>query len=669
MPNIKQSQIHNIALVDHEGAGETTLIEALLAEAHLINRMGHIKDHNTVSDFEPDEKEAEKSLYCSTISFPYSDLHFNFLDVPGTPDLIGEALTALHCVECAMVCVDAKSGVKANTRKMWRVAAQQGVPRIIAMTCLDAENTNFWTTLENIRGDFGKHCIPLYVPDAAASSLSKVQSVLHPPEDATPEEQARYEEILEAIVETDDDLMERYLEGETITEAELFDTLKQAVASGSLYPVVATSAEAGVGVKELLELLMQLAPPSNAVNRSAWRGDEKVPLGDVNDLLGYVYFTVADEFVARISYVRILSGELNINSEVLNRRSGAVEKVGHLYKVLGKQHEEITSASAGDIVAIPRISDMHAGDVITSVGSEYSLPDTKFPSPMVSVAVRPKTRKDEQRISAALHELENDDRTFHVHSDSQTGELVVSGMSDAHLELMLKRLNRKYKVDVDVSPPKIPYMETITASIENVEYTHKKQSGGAGQYGKVVINIDPIKRGDGYEFVDKIFGGVIDATYRPSVDKGVQARMKEGILAGYPVTDVRVTLIDGKTHPVDSKDIAFQIAGREAFKKAFLQCKPALLEPIVKMEVTVPQANMGDVIGDINAKRGRVVSSENLGNNAVVKVLVPLAEIQSFQAQLNSMTHGEGSYSVEFDHYDFVPPNLQKKIVEHANKG
>jgi len=659
---IESTQIRNIALVDHEGAGETTLLESMLHVAGAINRMGHVGDHNTISDFDPDEREAEKSFYCSTESFNYKGTHFNCLDVPGSPDTIGEALTALRVVECAMVCVDSTSGIKGNTRKMWQLAARSGLPRIIAATRLDADNTDFWKTMDGIKKEFGNHCIPFYVPDAAAASISTVYSVLHD-RDKSEEIQSIYEEVVEAIVETDDELMEKYLEGEEIAEADLIKALRGAFISGSLFPVVATAAEKEIGSEELLQALADLAPAHDSIVRTVFKKDEEIPLSDVKGFSGLVYHTAADEFVTRISHVRILSGSLSVHSEFKNRRSGNSEKVGHIYKVLGKEQHDVKKAVAGDLVAIPRIADMHAGDLITDSKTKIRIREIKFPVPMASVAVRPKTRKDEQKISEALHELENDDRTFHVHSDSQTGDLVIAGMSDVHLDLMIRKLKRKHRVEVEVSPPKIPYKETITRKVKGVEYTHKKQSGGAGQYGRVVINLKPLGRGEGYKFGDKIFGGAIDQVFRTSVDKGVQARMAEGILAGCPVVDVKVTLVDGKTHTVDSKDIAFQIAGKKAFEKAFLECRPALLEPVVRIDVHITPNHIGDIIGDLNSRRGRILSSESQSDDASVQALVPLAELQSYQAHLKSMTSGEGTYSIEFDHYDFVPADIQKKIV------
>jgi len=666
MSKLNSAQIRNIALVDHEGAGETTLLESMLHISGATKRMGHVNDHNTVSDFDQNEVDFEKSFYCSTVSFPYKNLHFNYLDVPGSPDTIGEAMTALHAVECALVCVDGNDGIKVNTRRMWRLASQRHIPRIITITRLDADNADFAGTLASIKEEFGNRCIPLFVPHIEAGKITGVLSVLHDT-DAIDGGDDIYNQIVEAIVETDDDLMERYLEGESIAEADLLAALKDALLHGSLFPVIPTAAEQEIGTTELLDLLDQLAPAYDEIERVVYQQDEPVSITAINGFSAYVYRTVSDEFVSRISYARILSGSISAHGAFINRRSGKDEKAGHIFRVIGKDTHDINSAVAGDLIAIPRVADMQAGDILTDANTDITMDDVAFPMPMVSLAIHPKTHRDEQKIGEALHELKNDDRTFHVHTDSQTQDLIISGMSDMHLNLMLKKLQRRYKIQVDTSTPQVAYMETITSAVSHVEYTHKKQSGGAGQYGRVVISLEPLARGQGYEFVDKIHAGVIDQVFRPAVDKGAQAQMLEGIMAGFPVTDVRVTLLDGKTHSVDSKEIAFVTAGRHVFKKAFLECNPVLLEPIVKMEVTTPQDHIGDIMGDINSRRGRILSTDVKGSAAIVTAEIPIAEIQSYQPQLKAMTSGEGNYTIEFDHYETMPPNLQKKVLAAKN--
>lgn len=664
MPPIELHRIRNIAVVGHEGSGKTTLVEAFLNQAGVTSRMGSVREGNTVSDFDPEEREAGKSFFTSTLSFDYLGCHFNLLDVPGSPDCIGEALTALQAVECALICVDATSGVKVNTRKMWVEAQNLHLPCCFVITRLDAENTQFQKTLSEIQEHFGDRCLPVLWPDGSAGDFRNVASVFPlQGEDLPQEVRALHERLIEAIVEADDELMERYLEGESIEEETVTKTFTQALLQRVLFPVLVAAAEPGIGIEPCLRFLASLAPPPDAIPRRALKGDEKVEIDPSNGLVGFVYRTVADEFVTRISYIRIFSGRLASNSSFVNRRSSRTERLGNLLRVCGKDQKNIDEAGAGDLVAVAKIENMLAGDTLTDDKTALTLPAVRYPIPMVSLAVKPKTRGDEQKIGSALKELAQDDRTFNVFSDPQTGDLVISGMSDLHLSLMLKRLKRRRKVEVETTPPKIPYKETITKGIQYVEYTHKKQTGGAGQYAKVFIDLEPLERGGGYEFVDKIFGGVIDQSLRPSVDKGIQAKMAEGVIAGYPVVDVRVKLVDGKTHPVDSKDIAFQIAGREVFKKAFVQCDPVILEPIVKIEVVVPKAHIGDVMGDLNGRRGRILTTETEGPMAMVHALVPLAEIQTYQADLKSMTGGEGSYTVEFDHYDPVPPHIQKAIV------
>jgi len=656
------SHIRNIALLDHEGAGETTLLESMLHFCGATQRMGHVDDHNTISDFDPDEKELEKSLYCSTVNFSYKGLLFNCLDVPGSADAIADAMTSLHAVEAALVCIDATDGIKANTRRMWRLAAQRGIPRLIAITKLDADNSNFQDTLNVIKAEFGNRCIPLYLPDGSASSFSSIHSILHD-RHAVPEGAATYEQIVEAIVETDDALMEAYLEGDKISEEQLLSALKSALLHGAIFPVIPTSGEKEIGTGELLQMLCQLAPAPEEIEHIVYSEGEAVSAHNLEGFAAYIYRTESNEFVGRISYARILSGSISAHDTFINRRSGKIEKAGHIFRIVGKNQQDISKAAAGDLIAIPRVDDMHACDIITDEATNISMDEISLPKPMVSLAIRPKTNKDGQKLGTALHEFANDDRSLQLHADPQTHDLIISGTSEMHLQLVLNRLNRRYKVHVETSTPQVPYRETITGKVSGIEYTHKKQSGGAGQFGRIVIDMEPLERGKGYQFSDNIHGGVIDAVFRASVDKGVQAGMTEGVLAGFPVTDLRVTLVDGKTHSVDSKDIAFQIAGHKAFKQAFLACKPTLLEPIVKMEITIQQDHIGDIMGDLNARRAQILSTNMQGSHATVQAMAPLAEVQSYQAQLKSMTAGEGIYSIAFDHYDQVPAAIQKKIL------
>jgi elongation factor G len=663
------SSIHNVALIGHEHTGKTTLAEAFLHHAGKIKKMGGVKEGNTVSDFDPDEREQGKSRFLSTLSVDYRNCSVNLLDVPGTADSIWEVLAALRAVECTLVCVDATAeSILVNTRKYWKEAEKLGLPRIVSLNRLDASKSDYMEKLAQIKQNFSKACVPLFLPDGSAGSFTKVYNVLEAGNDAPDFLKKARTELVEEIVETDEDLFERYMDGQEIPQEELAAALLKAVREGGLFPVVFTSAEKGIGVKELMDAVVSFTPSPADMPKKGIKDGTEISLDGENGFVGFVYKTVADEYVTRISHIRVFAGKLSPNSSLVNRRMGETIKVGGIYRVCGKELEEIGSAEAGDMVAITKVEHVRTGDCLTDAETEITLEEIKFPIPMVSLAVKPKTKSDEQKISTALKELEGDDPTFLAYHDSQTGDLIISGMSDTHLRLMLKRLKRKNRVEVDTAPPRIPYRETVTRSAQNVEYTHKKQSGGAGQYAKVVINLEPLPRGKGYEFTDKIVGGVIDQVFRPSVDKGIQAKMLEGIIAGYPVADIRVTLVDGKTHPVDSKDIAFQIAGREALKHAFMECRPTLIEPIVKMEIVIPQDKMGDIMGDLNSRRGRILTSGTDGPMAVVAALVPLAEIQHYQADLKSLTGGEGSYTLEFDHYDIVPANRQAPIIEAHKK-
>ncbi len=662
-------KIHNVALIGHEHTGKTTLAEAFLHYAGKIQKMGCVKEGNTVSDFDPDEKEHGKSRFLSTLSVDYRDNRVNLLDVPGTADSIWEVLAALRAVECTLVCVDATAeSILVNTRRYWKEAEKLGLPRVVSLNRLDASKSDYMDKLAQMKQNFSKACVPLFLPDGSADSFTKVYNVLEAGSDSPEFLKKARTELVEEIVETDEELFERYMEGKEISHEELQAALVKAVRDGALFPVVFTSAEKGIGIKELIQAVASFTPSPADMPKKGIKDGAETTLDGGNGFVGFVYKTVADEYVTRISHIRVLSGKLSPNSSLVNRRTGETIKVGGLYRACGKELEDIVSVEAGDMAAITKVENVRTGDCLTDAETDITLEEIKFPIPMVSLAVKPKTKSDEQKISTALKELEGDDVTFRAYHNPQTGDLVISGMSENHLRLMLKRLKRKNRVEVDTAPPHIAYRETITKSVQNVEYTHKKQSGGAGQYGKVVINLDPLPRAEGYEFVDKIVGGVIDQVFRASVNKGVQAKMAEGILAGYPATDMRVTLVDGKTHPVDSKDIAFQIAGRAALKKGFMEGNPTLLEPIAKIEILAPQDNMGDIMGDLNSRRGRILTSGSDGPMAVITALVPLAEIQMYQADLKSITGGEGSYTLEFDKYDIVPANLQTPIIEAHRK-
>jgi len=656
----------NIAVVGQEASGKTTLIEAILLEKKLIKRLGSVEEGNMVCDFEPEEKEQKKSMFPAVVPFSHRGTEVTLIDVPGALDFLGQTIPVLHVVECALCCVDAPSGVKITSRRVWKELENLGVPRLVVVTRQDAENADFARTVSEIQETFGSKAVPVYFPDGGAGSFSKVFSVLKPGDAAPDEVKSARESLVENIVEADEELLERYLEGEEISEEDLHRAFAEAVHGLKLFPVFVVSAQKGLGISELIDALVTLAPPPEALPREVSKGEEQVSVFETDQFVGRVFKVWADDFLGRLSYIRIFTGEMTTNGSFVNQRTGKTEKYGNVITVFGKDQKNVEKAGAGKIVAIGKVEEIAAGDTLCAPGVNVSFPPLKLPTPLVSLAVKPKSRGDEQRLSGGVKELAAEDPCFQTRFEAQTKELVISGLSDFHLNTMLKRMKRRRKVELSTALPRIPYRETISKAVKYVEYTHKKQTGGAGQFARVFIDMEPLERGSGYEFVDKIFGGAIDQPFRASVDKGIQAKMEEGVIAGYPVVDVRVSLVDGKTHPVDSKDIAFQIAGREAFKKAFEQAGPVLLEPIVTAEITVPQQYMGDIMGDLNSRRGRIVNTTSEGSLAIITATVPLAEIQNYAADLKSITGGEGTYEIEFDRYDVVPPHLTEKIIAEA---
>ena len=656
----------NIAVVGQEASGKTTLIEAVLLEKKLIKRLGSVEEGNTVCDFEPEEKEQKKSMFPAVVPFSHKGTEVTLIDVPGALDFLGQTIPVLHVIECALCCVDAPSGVKITSRRVWKELENLSVPRIVVVTRQDAENADFGRTVSEIQETFGSKAVPVYFPDGGSGNFTKVFSVLKPGDDAPEEVRAARESLVENIVEADEELLERYLEGEEISDEDLDRAFAKAVHDLKLFPVFVVSAHKGIGVAELLDALVTLAPPPEALPRPVKKGEEEVSVFETKEFVGRVFKVWADDFLGRLSYIRIFTGEMTTNGSFVNQRTGKTEKYGNVITVFGKEQKNVDKAGPGKIVAIGKVEEIAAGDTLCAPGVNVSFPPMKLPTPLVSLAVKPKSRGDEQRLSGGVKELAAEDPCFQTRFEAQTKEQVISGLSDFHLNTMLKRLKRRRKVELTTTLPRIPYRETISKPVKYVEYTHKKQTGGAGQFARVFIDLEPLERGGGYEFVDKIFGGAIDQPFRASVDKGIQAKMEEGVIAGYPVVDVRVSLVDGKTHPVDSKDIAFQIAGREAFKKAFEQAGPVLLEPIVTAEITVPQQYMGDIMGDLNSRRGRIVNTTSEGSLAIITATVPLAEIQNYAADLKSITGGEGTYEIEFDRYDVVPPHLTEKIIAEA---
>ncbi|HUU82930.1 MAG TPA: elongation factor G [Phycisphaerae bacterium] len=659
----------NIALVGHGGAGKTTLAEACLLRAGVTKRQGSVPDGTSILDYMDEEKEKGCSLDSAVCSMVHGGKHINLIDTPGSTDFCGQAIVSLAAVETAVLVVSAGAGIEVNTRKMMQRAGDFGLARMIVINKIDAENANLEELFEQLREVFGPECVPINLTSGNRSAVVDCLAGGGGDVDFGSAGSA-HEAVLEAIVGVDDDLMEKYLGGEA-EEAAVLAEAPAALAAGVMVPILFTNAKDGVGVSELLDAIVRLAPdPTVGKKRVLTDGDsetEIVPSAE-GAFLGQVFKNATDpKSHIKYSLIRVLSGRLTSDQSIKTLAEHKGMRPGQILRFRGMEHEDLEAGVAGDIIALARL-DLHIGDVVyTANGGKIQMPSV--PNPMFALAIEPKARGDEDKISAALKRFADEDPCFKVDRSTATKEMVVRGVGDMHLRTVLARMAHYYKVDVETHTPRIPYHETITAGVNDVEYTHKKQTGGAGQFARVVVNLVPAERGEGYEFVDKIFGGAIDQSFRPSVDKGVRAQMAEGVLAGYPVVDVKVELIDGKTHPVDSKDIAFQIAGRGVFKYAFMKAKPVLLEPIVTVEVTAPTENVGDLQGDLASRRGRPQGQDVLpGGFAVIRALVPLAELAEYHSRLSSITGGRGSYAMEFSHYETVPSNVQQQIVAAARK-
>ena len=657
----------NIALIGHGGAGKTTLAEACLFKAGATNRQGSVPDGTSCLDYSEEEKEKGCSLDSAVCSLMHGGKHVNIIDTPGSPDFCGLAICALAGADTAVLVVSAAAGIEVNTRKMMERATDFGLARMIVVNKIDAETANLEELVGQIQETFGNDCVPINLPTGHGSAIVDCFANNSGSADFG-DVAAAHEAAMEATVGADDELMEKYLGGEA-SETEVLAAAPAALTAGALVPILFTNAKDGVGLTELLDAVVNLSPdPTAAKKRIMVDGETETEIIPSQDggFIGQVFKNSTDpKSHIKYSLIRVYSGRLTSDQNIKTADEPKGMRPGQILRFRGMEHDDIEAGVAGDIIALAKL-DLSIGDVIYTAGAgQIAMPAT--PAPMFSLAIQPKARGDEDKISAALKHYADEDPCFQIDRSASTHEMVIRGIGDQHLRTILGRMVRYHKLEVETRKPKIPYRETITGSATNVEYTHKKQTGGAGQFARVFINVLPNERGAGYEFVDKIFGGAIDQGFRPSVDKGVRAQMAEGVLAGYPVVDVKVELIDGKTHPVDSKDIAFQIAGRGAFKEGFMKAKPVLMEPIVQIEVTVPTENMGDISGDLASRRGQMKGQDMLpGGLCVIKGEVPLAEVADYHSRLSSITGGQGSYSLELSHYEMVPSNVAQEIIAEA---
>ncbi len=682
--------IRNIVVCGHGSSGKTTLVDHLLVKTGAVSAHPSVDDGTSICDFDEEEKHHKHSVEASVTHFDHAGKHFQMIDTPGYPDLIGATVGALAAVETALIAVDAHAGIKVNTRRVWEEAGNAGLGRILCITKLDTDNVDFPALVDSIKEIFGNSCALFNVPIGLGHELKGVVSTLDVPSDTTgavldPAEISQ--SVLESIIEADEAVMEKYFEGEMPSKAELSRLMVAAIAQGTLTPIVCLSTKMDIGVNELLDVLVQAALPPSAVERQAKKDGEQVTLGtDSNGpLAAQVFKTRIDPFVQRLSFIRVFSGTLKKDCTVASPGARKGIKIGPLLEVQADKTTNVDSAGPGAIVAVAKCEELHTG---TSLG-EMELPSIKFPTPMVGLAVAPKARGDETKLSGALHKITEEDSTIHLDHDQETKEMVLTGMSELHLSLIQERLKRRDKVEVETKEPKIPYRETIQANADG-SYRHKKQSGGAGQFGEVHIRMYPFAENadpeeyatkerfpqlksthyhDKYNFlwVDSVVGGTIPGNFMPAIEKGFLERINTGVIAGYPVQNICVEVHFGKDHPVDSNETAFKIAASKAFSKVFKEARPSLLEPMVKLAITVPSDNVGDVSSDLSGRRGQMVGMDSAGGGmTTVEAKCPLAEVMTYARTLSSMTGGQGSYTMEFSHYDVVPPNVQQQIIAQA---
>ncbi len=683
----KGPDIRNVGLFAHGGSGKTTLAEAMLYTAGVISRMGSVADGNTVMDYDDEEKERGSSLQLAVAQFTWNKCRINLVDTPGYANFISDTYGALRVVDGAVVLVSAVDGVKVQTEKLWSAMDRYNMPRIIFINEFDKPTANFEKTLEDIKESLGIKPTPIQIPIMEGENFVGIYNLLgrkalyfkdggveegDVPESMADTIESMREALIENIAETKDELLEKYLEGEELSREELIAAFKEAILAGTLFPVMVGSAIENKGVNLLLDKIVELLPspyerpPVKGINPETGEEVERKPSVD-EPFSALVFKTISDPYAGKISLVRVFSGKASPDTTVLNPNRDVKEKLSKPFFMIGKEQKPAPELVAGDIVAIPKLKETRTGDTLCDPANPVQFPEIEFPQPIISYAIKAKSRSDEEKISTALQRALEEDMSLEVRRDPQTKELLISGLGQMHIETVVSKMKRRYGVEVELQTPKVPYKETIKGKAE-VQGRYVKQSGGRGQYGVVWLRLEPLPRGAGFEFKEEIVGGVVPRQYIPSVEKGVRKAMEEGVLAGYPVVDVKVTLYDGKHHPVDSSDLAFQIAASMAFKEGMAKAKPVLLEPIMKMEVIVPDECVGDVIGDLNAKRGKIMGVEAKGKNQIIKALVPLAEVLTYAPELRSLTGGRGSYSMEFSHYEEVPAHIAKEILEKAKE-
>ena len=674
MPDI--DKLRNVVILAHGGAGKTSLAEALLFTTKAITRQGRVEDGNTVSDYEPEEVKRAGSVQTALVPCSWNDHKANFMDTPGYDDFVGEVISAFRVVEGAVIVVAATSGVEVGTERSWDRCEAEAIPRMFFINKMDRENADFNRSLDEIQSHFGRKCVPLQMPIGAEQGFKDVVDLLNPPADI-PDDVAQQvkdarERLIEGVAETDDELANKYLEGEELSQEEIASGIKKAVLAGEMVPVLAGSATLNVGVEELLGAVIEYMPsplesvrPQRATSTS---GDEVTLKPDPEEpLAAFVFKTTADPFVGKLSLFRVYRGALRSNSEVWNQSRGQAERIGQVFVLRGKSQEQVQQIGPGDIGAVSKLATTVTGDSLCQREHAVEFEPLKFPVGYYTIAVSPKTKSDVDKMSISLSRIVEEDPSLRLSREPETNETLLSGLGDHHVEVTLERVHRKFGTELEPELPKVPYRETIT-TVTKAEYKHKKQTGGHGQYGHVLLRLEPLERGQGFEFGAEVVGGSVPKEYIPAVEKGIVKTLQEGVMAGYPVVDLKAVLYDGTFHPVDSSGICFEIAGSHAFRKGVNDAQPVLLEPIMKLTVRVPDGFNGDVIGDLMGKRGRIIGMVPEGRETVIEAEVPQAELLRYATDLRSLTQGRGSYDVEPSHYEGVPQDVTQRVVDEAKK-
>ena len=675
MPDIKTERVRNVVLLSHSGAGKTILSEAMLDVAGVTSRFGTIEDGTTASDYEPEEVRRQGSIQTSIVPSPWRDHKINVIDTPGYADFRGEVASGMRVADGAILVIAGPAGVEVGAQQMWDLADERGLPRIMFVSKMDRENADFQRVVDDITEKFGRHCVPVQVCVGAEADFSGIVNLLDPdseaPEGLQGEVEAARERLVEAVAETDDDLMLKYLEEEPLSQEELTGGLKKGIASGAIVPVLAGAAPSGTGVKELMDAIVDFMPspsdvsPPTVADGTSDSEDERVLACDSDGpLVALVFKTTADPFVGKLSYFRVYSGTMKNGAQLWNTGANESERIGQILGVRGESQESISEITAGDIGAASKLTSVLTGHTLSTREDPVSLPSIQFPPASYQMAVFPKTKADVDKMTTSLARMSEEDPSLSITRESDTLEMLLGGLGDTHVEVAVEKIKRKFGVEIVLELPKVPYKETISTTTK-VEYRHKKQSGGHGQFGHVWLELQPLPRGTGFEFSTKVVGGVVPKEYIPSVEKGVTKALSGGPVAGFKIVDLRATLVDGSYHSVDSSGVSFEIAGGNALIKGIQQANPVLLEPVMSTQITVPDAFTGDVMGDLNSKRGRIQGMTPQGDGTtLIEAEVPQSEMLQYATELRSQTQGLGSFTMQFEHYEAVPQHEIPRIVE-----